>query len=73
MAAVTAAAILVPALPATAAEGIKIGIVDMKRVFSEYHKTKDAEEAVNEGKAAAKDVMGFAGDIINMMFADVEE
>lgn len=26
-----------------------------------------------EGKAAAKDVMGFAGDIIHMMFADVDE
>jgi len=25
-----------------------------------------------EGKAAGKDVMGFAGDIIHMMFADVE-
>lgn len=27
----------------------------------------------DEGKAAAKDVMGFAGDIVNMMFADVTE
>ena len=26
----------------------------------------------DEGKAAAKDVMAFAGDIIHMMFADVE-
>ncbi len=26
-----------------------------------------------EGKAAAKDVMSFAGDIIHMMFADVTE
>jgi len=26
-----------------------------------------------EGKAAAKDVMSFAGDLIHMMFADVEE
>jgi len=25
-----------------------------------------------EGKAAAKDVMSFAGDIVQMMFADVE-
>jgi outer membrane protein len=36
------------------ASGIKVGIVDMKRVFSEYYKTKDAEKTVNEGKAAAK-------------------
>ena len=26
-----------------------------------------------EGKAAAKDVMGFAGDVIHMMFATVDE
>ncbi len=26
-----------------------------------------------EGKAAAKDVMSFAGDIVSMMFAEVEE
>lgn len=26
----------------------------------------------DEGKAAAKDVMGFAGDLIHMMFADVK-
>ncbi len=26
----------------------------------------------DEGQAAAKDVMGFAGDIIHMMFADVD-
>jgi len=50
----TAAAIVAPSLPAVAADGIKIGIVDMKRVFTEYHKTKDAEQAVNDGKASAK-------------------
>ncbi len=27
----------------------------------------------DEGKAAAKDVMGFAGDIIHMMFATVDD
>jgi uncharacterized protein (TIGR02118 family) len=26
----------------------------------------------DEGKAAAKDVMGFAGDIIHMMFAKID-
>lgn len=26
-----------------------------------------------EGSAAAKDVMSFAGDVVHMMFADVEE
>ncbi len=51
--AVVATATVLTALPAQA-QAIKIGIVDMKRVFSEYHKTKDAEQAVNEGKASAK-------------------
>lgn len=42
------------ALPAAAQGSFKIGIIDMKRVFSEYHKTKDAEKSVNDGKEAAK-------------------
>jgi outer membrane protein len=41
------------ARPASAQE-FKIGIVDMKRVFSEYYKTKDAEKSVHDGKEAAK-------------------
>jgi uncharacterized protein (TIGR02118 family) len=39
-----------------------------------YFETSDAMMAAlvsPEGKAAAKDVMGFAGDILHMMFADV--
>jgi len=42
------------AAPAAAQGSFKIGIIDMKRVFSEYHKTKDAEKSVNDGKEAAK-------------------
>ena len=38
----------------SAQDGFKIGIVDMKQVFAEYHKTKEAEKSVNEGKAQAK-------------------
>jgi Skp family chaperone for outer membrane proteins len=33
---------------------MKIGIVDMKRVFQEYYKTKEAEKKVNEDKSKAK-------------------
>jgi outer membrane protein len=33
---------------------LKIGIVDMTRVFGEYYKTKDAEKRVNEDKSTAK-------------------
>lgn len=36
------------------AQDLKVGIVDMNRVFSEYYKTKDAEKRVNEDKATAK-------------------
>jgi len=39
---------------ASAQSQMKIGIVDMKRVFQEYHKTKDAEKKVNEDKSKAK-------------------
>ncbi|MFV1994206.1 MAG: OmpH family outer membrane protein [Verrucomicrobiales bacterium] len=45
---------LLSSIPAVAADNIKIGIVDMKRVFSEYYKTKGAEKEVNEGKSVAK-------------------
>ena len=41
-----------------------------------YFDDKDAMMAAlnsPEGKAAAKDVMGFAGDILHMMFADTGE
>ena len=40
-----------------------------------YFETHDAMMAAlnsPEGKAAAKDVMGFAGDLIHMMFAKVD-
>jgi outer membrane protein len=36
------------------AQDLKVGIVDMNRVFAEYYKTKDAEKRVNEDKSAAK-------------------
>ena len=42
------------ALGAASAQDLKVGIVDMTRVFQEYHKTKDAEKKVNDGKAIAK-------------------
>ena len=40
-----------------------------------YFENKGAMMAAlgsDEGKAAAKDVMGFAGDLVHMMFADVD-
>lgn len=42
------------AAPASAQSGFKIGIIDMRRVFAEYYKTKESEKSVNDGKEAAK-------------------
>ena len=40
--------------PHAGAQGMKVGIVDMSRVFAEYYKTKDAEQDVNDQKELAK-------------------
>ena len=50
----TLAASLLTAGAASAQTQMKIGIVDMKRVFQEYYKTKEAEKKVNEDKSKAK-------------------
>src|SRR6478735_8489559 len=36
------------------AQQIKIGTVDMKKIFESYYKTKDAESRINEARNAAK-------------------
>lgn len=53
---------LVPTLLAAVALGasahaqsmVKVGTVDMKKVFEGYYKTKDAEQRINEARNAAK-------------------
>jgi outer membrane protein len=45
---------LLAAGTASAQTQMKIGIVDMKRVFQDYYKTKEAEKKVNEDKSKAK-------------------
>lgn len=42
------------ALISSAQAQIKVGTVDMNRVFSSYYKTKDAETKINEARATAK-------------------
>jgi len=39
---------------ATAQSMVKVGSVDMKKVFEQYYKTKDAEQRINEARNAAK-------------------
>ena len=48
------AAAALSSAPRASAQEMKVGIVDMKRVFQEYFKTKDAEKKVNEDKSKAK-------------------
>lgn len=48
-----AVSLLLPLASGTGAE-LKVGTVDMTRVFKEYSKTKDAEAKLNEAKNAAK-------------------
>lgn len=41
-------------MPCASAQVMKVGIVDMNRVFAEYYKTKNAEQDVNDQKELAK-------------------
>src|SRR5882724_2258951 len=52
----TAAAVLalVPATVSAQSVTIRIGTVDMKKVFESYYKTKDAESKINEARNNAK-------------------
>ena len=45
---------LVFLIPCASAQVMKVGIVDMNRVFAEYYKTKEAEQDVNDQKELAK-------------------
>jgi outer membrane protein len=48
------AALLALGGSANAQSMVKIGTVDMKKVFESYYKTKDAEQRINEARNAAK-------------------
>jgi Skp family chaperone for outer membrane proteins len=41
------------ALTPSASADMKIGILDMNAVFTQYHRTKDAEAKLNDARAAA--------------------
>src|ERR1700742_752637 len=49
-----AAAVGCGAVQHASAQQLKIGTVDMKKVFENYYKTKDAEQRINEARNAAK-------------------
>jgi outer membrane protein len=49
----SAAALLASGFTASA-QGLRVATVDMNKIFSSYHKTKDAESKINEARATAK-------------------
>src|SRR5688572_32219223 len=52
--AVAAALLAFSGVTASAQSMVKIGTVDMKKVFESYYKTKDAEQRINEARNQSK-------------------
>lgn len=68
------------ALAPSARADMKIGILDMNAVFTQYHRTKDAESKLNDARAAAKteldgrlETLKKAMDEINKLNVDLEK
>lgn len=55
------------------AQAIKIGTVDMKKVFESYYKTKDAEAKINEARNAAKKELEDRMDIAKKSLEEVKK
>jgi len=63
---------LLGAAPASA-QSLRIGTVDMKRVFDNYYKTKDAESKINEARNAAKKELEDRMDIAKKTLDEVKK
>jgi outer membrane protein len=63
---------LIGAAPASA-QTLKIGTVDMKKVFDNYYKTKDAESKINEARNAAKKELEDRMDIAKKALDEVKK
>lgn len=68
------------ALTPSASADVKIGILDMNTIFTQYHRTKDAESKLNEARAAAKteldgrlETLKKSMDEINKLNVDLEK
>ncbi|HEY3898999.1 MAG TPA: OmpH family outer membrane protein [Chthoniobacter sp.] len=68
----TLAIALLGAGPASA-QTLKIGTVDMKKVFDNYYKTKDAESKINEARNAAKKELEDRMDIAKKALDEVKK
>ena len=55
------------------AQAFRIGTVDMKKVFENYYKTKDAEARINEARAAAKKELEDRMDVYNKGVNEVKK
>jgi outer membrane protein len=61
------------AISTASAQTLKIGTVDMKKVFESYYKTKDAEARINEARSAAKKELDDRMDVYNKGVAEVKK
>jgi outer membrane protein len=68
-----AAALGIGAAPASAQSSLKVGTVDMKKVFDNYYKTKDAESKINEARNAAKKELEDRMDIAKKSLEEVKK
>ena len=55
------------------AQGLKVGTVDMKKVFESYYKTKDAESKINEARNGAKKELEDRLDIQKKSMEEVQK
>jgi outer membrane protein len=55
------------------AQIIKVGTVDMKKIFESYYKTKDAEARINEARNSAKKELDDRMDVYNKGAAEVKK
>lgn len=55
------------------AQTLKIGTVDMKKIFDSYYKTKDAESKINEARNAAKKELEDRMDIAKKSLEEVKK
>lgn len=67
------AAALAFSVATASAQTLKVGTVDMKKVFESYYKTKDAEARINEARNAAKKELDDRMDVYNKGVAEVKK
>ncbi len=75
IATLTALSLVTPSLANAGDErrGLKIGIVDMTRVFAEYHKTKEAEKRLNDDKQLVQKALNERNDRYRQLIEKYQE